>query len=107
MSRFWIFSVIILSAIITFLLRALPFFIFRNEKKMPETLISLGSILPSAIMAVLIVYCLKDVFTDFQEYGVAELISVLVVGISYKWRHNTLLSIALGTVCNIVLLHMI
>ena len=45
------------SAVITFGLRALPFFFFRgekNDKNMPDWLLQLGIILPSAIMAVLI-----------------------------------------------------
>lgn len=107
MDRMWILSAIIISSVITFCLRALPFFTFRDGREMPEKLIYLGNVLPSAIMAVLIVYCLKNVVTDFKGCGVQELISVFLVAASYKWKHNTLLSIMLGTICNMILLRMV
>lgn len=70
---------------------------------MPEKLIYLGKILPSAIMAVLIVYCLKDANRDVQGVGIVQFVAVIVVAVSYKWKHNTLMSIALGTACNMLL----
>jgi branched-subunit amino acid transport protein AzlD len=87
---------------ITFFLRALPFLFFRGERKMPEKLVYLGQILPSAIMAVLIVYCLKDSGSDWIGIGIPKLISVGLVALSYKWKHNTLLSIVLGTACYMI-----
>jgi branched-subunit amino acid transport protein AzlD len=102
-----IWIAILLSAAITFLLRALPFFCFRGNKKMPERLDYLGKILPSAIMAVLIVYCLKDIGSDWMGVGIPRLIAVGVVVVSYKWKHNTLLSILGGTVCYMILLHIL
>jgi branched-subunit amino acid transport protein AzlD len=105
MSTGRIFIAILISAAITFLLRALPFLCFRGNKKMPEKLVYLGDILPSAIMAVLIVYCLKDVGSDWTGVGIPKLIAVAVVALSYKWKHNTLLSILGGTLCYMILLH--
>jgi branched-subunit amino acid transport protein AzlD len=103
--RIW--SAILLSAVITFLLRALPFLLFRGEKKMPQKLVELGKILPSAIMAVLIVYCVKDMETDWIHIGIPKAVSVLLVAVSYKWKHNTFVSILAGTVCYMLLLQMI
>lgn len=107
MNKSEIILVVLVSAAITFALRALPFVAFRNGRKMPEKLIYLGKKLPSAIMAVLIVYCLKSAVTDWKGYGVPELTSAVVVAVSYKWKHKMLVSIVLGTVCNILLLHLI
>lgn len=107
MSTKMIFVFILISAAITFALRALPFVAFRGERKMPEKLNYLGKILPSAIIAVLIVYCLKSALLDFTGGGYIQFIAVLVVAISYKLKHNTFLSIALGTTCNILLLNLI
>lgn len=90
--------VILISALITFGLRMLPFLIFRNKNDLPDRVKRLGEILPPAIMAILIVYCLKDVGSRFMADGIWRLIAVLIVAISYKWKHNTLLSILLGTV---------
>ena len=65
MSTERVIGVILLTAAITFLLRSLPFLIFRGERKMPRRVMELGKVLPAAIMAVLIVYCMKDVGNDF------------------------------------------
>ena len=50
-----------------------------------------------AIMAVLVVYCLKDAFANPVKTGIPQGIGVLVVAASYNWKKNTLLSIFLGT----------
>lgn len=78
--------------------------IFKGNKTLPKPVQILGRYLPPAIMAVLIVYCLKDAREDFLGTGVWQLLAVGVVAVSYKWKHNTFLSILLGTVCYMVLL---
>ena len=60
---------IFVSAVITFALRALPFLVFQEGKELPDQIKRLGMVLPSSIMAVLIVYCLKDVGDDFMADG--------------------------------------
>ena len=95
---------ILVSAVITFGLRALPFLVFQEGKELPDQIKRLGMVLPSSIMAVLIVYCLKDARGDFLGTGVWQLLAVVVVAVSYKWKHNTFLSILLGTVCYMVFL---
>jgi branched-subunit amino acid transport protein AzlD len=97
---------ILIAAVITFSLRALPFLLFHGDRKMPQKLTKLGEVLPSAIMAVLIIYCLKDVPSDWGKIGVPKLIAVAVVALSYKWKHNTLLSILSGTACYMLILAM-
>lgn len=106
MDKTLIIMTIFVAALITFSLRAVPFVIFRKGRSMPQKLEYLGKILPSAIMAVLIVYCLKDVAVKFYPDGIAKIIAVFVVIVSYKWKHNTLLSILLGTACNMLLMRL-
>ncbi len=98
-------AAIVLSAVITFGLRALPFLIFSGERKMPDWLQKLGEMLPSAIMAVLIIYCLKDAPSDFAGTGIQKLLAVLVVAVSYHFKRSTFLSIFLGTAAYMLLLH--
>ncbi len=74
---------------------------------MPQRLVALGQVLPSAIMAVLIVYCLKDVGSDWLHIGLPKILAVAVVAGSYKYKHNTLISILAGTACYMVLLQVI
>lgn len=53
--------------------------------------------LPYAVIGLLVVYCLKDaVFTNL--HGLPELIAIAFIVVLHKWKHNTLLSIAAGTV---------
>ncbi len=99
-----IIGIITMSAAITFFLRALPFLIFRGEAKMPAWLEQLGKKLPAAIMAVLLVYCLKDAKSEPVSQGIPLLIASLFVGITYKWKHNTFFSIVGGTVVYMVLI---
>ena len=89
--------VVLVSFACTFFLRALPFLAFSGEKSMPRWLEKLSHALPPAIMAVLVVYCLKDAFANPVKTGIPQGIGVLVVAASYKWKKNTLLSIFLGT----------
>lgn len=99
-------SIILISAVITFTLRALPFIVFNDKRKMPEKMIYLGKILPLSIMAVLVIYCLKDVGDDFMGNGIFKIISVLVVAVTYKMKHSTLISILCGTICYMCLIRL-
>lgn len=95
---------IAVSALCTLLMRALPFLFFRGERTMPGWLSRLGDALPGAMMAVLVVYCLKDGFASPVRAGVPEAIGVLTVAASYQWKHKTLPSIVLGTAAYMVAL---
>ena len=104
MGLWYIILAIVISALITFGLRALPFALFRGGRSMPEWMQRLGQILPSAIMAVLIVYCLKGVKSNPIGMGIPGIIAVAVVAASYKWKHNTFISIIAGTAVYMVML---
>ena len=99
----YILTAIIISAVITFILRALPFIAFAR-KEMPAQLIRLGKVLPPAIMAVLIVYCLKDGISSPISIGIPEIIAVISTIIIYKLRHNTFAGIVIGTVIYMLLI---
>ena len=95
------------SALITFGLRALPFLAFSGSRKMPASLERLGQVLPSsAIMAVLIIYCMKDIPTGGISAAVPKLLAAAVVFITYKRKHQTLVSILLGTISYMMLLRL-
>lgn len=91
-------------AIVTYFTRSLPFVVFGGKKGVPKIVIYLGQVLPSAIIAVLIVYCLKSINITSAPFGLPEIISSLVVAALHLWRKNTLLSIAAGTVCYMILI---
>lgn len=107
MSEMYICGAIALAAAVTFCLRGLPFLFFGKMRAMPRWLKRLGTTLPAAIMAVLVVYCLKNAAEDWIHTGVPEITAVLVVALTYKWEHNTFLSILAGTLCNMALLRLL
>ncbi len=66
-----------------------------------------GTLLPYAIMGMLVVYCLKEVtFTSLSGF-LPALISSVLVGVLYVWKRNTLISIIAGTVCYMILMQTI
>lgn len=85
-------------ALVTLLLRALPFMIFGGKRKTPAFITYLSNVLPCAIMGMLIVYCLRGTELFKAPYGLPELIAGGTVVFLHLWKKNTLLSIALGTV---------
>jgi len=90
-------------ALMTWITRGLPYLLFAR-KAPPGWVVWLGNALPSAIMVILVVYCLRDTQWTAAPYGAAELISVLVVAGLQGWKKNTLVSIFAGTACYMVLI---
>ena len=84
-------------SLVTILLRALPFLVFR--KNTPDWLAYLGK--------VLVVYCLKDTKISSAPFGVPELISALLVVALQAWKRNVLVSILAGTICYMALIHFV
>jgi len=93
---------IAIMAIITILIRVLPFIIF-NGKETPEAISFPGKYLPYSIIAMLIVYCVKDVSIFNGSHGLPELTAIALVAILHIWKRNTLLSIVCGTVGYMIL----
>lgn len=104
-SQTWLAIAVI--ALVTALLRFLPFLIFNGRIKTPKIIERLGSLLPAAIMAMLVVYCLKGVSFTSADGFLPELIASAIVAVSYIWKRNTLISIILGTVSYMLLVQLV
>ncbi|MDF2567482.1 MAG: branched-chain amino acid transport protein AzlD [Oscillospiraceae bacterium] len=94
---------ILIIAGITFFTRAVPFFLFGKKEIPPAIVIYLGKVLPPAVIALLVVYCLKNVSVFEYPYGLPQLISIIVVVILHVWKRNNLVSIFGGTVLYMIL----
>ena len=101
----WISVAII--ALITAALRFLPFLLFGNGRKTPKIIEKLSSLLPFAIMGMLVVYCLKSISFDSLGGFMPALIATAAVVALHAWRKNTLLSIASGTVIYMLLVQLV
>jgi len=93
--------IIVTAAVVTALLRFLPFAIFGENRKTPPVITYLGRVLPFAIMGMLVVYCLKDISAPF---GLPEFLGCGAVAALHVWKRSTLLSIAGGTAVYMLLL---
>ncbi|MCI6306019.1 MAG: AzlD domain-containing protein [Subdoligranulum sp.] len=94
-------ALILIMAALTAALRFLPFVMF--SKGTPKTIVYLGNLLPNAIMAMLVVYCLKNVSFTASSHGIPEALAVFLVAVLHKWKHNMLLSILGGTAAYMLL----
>ena len=102
----YIFSAIAVCALCTLALRAAPFILFRGGRRLPPAVRRLAANLPAAIIAVLVVYCLKSLPPSPLPDAAATLVSVAAVVILHLWKRNTLLSIAGGTALYMLLLRL-
>ncbi len=99
MNDTYLISALAVMALVTAALRFLPFLLFGGEKKTPKMVEKLSRTLPYAVMAMLVVYCLKGVSFLRLSGFLPELIASAVVAALHIWRRNTLLSIVAGTLC--------
>lgn len=106
MNNTYILISIAIMAIVTIVLRAIPF-IFLSNKKEYKTLNYLSNVLPCAIMGMLVVYCLKDINFNTTRNFLPALIATSVVSISYIIKRRTLFSILLGTITYMFLLQFV
>ena len=97
--------VLAIAAGVTLLTRALPFWIFHG-REMPAPVRYLGQVLPAAIMAVLVVYCLKGLPSGTGADAAFRLLALAAVAVLHFWKHNTLLSIFGGTALYMVLIRL-
>ena len=96
--------IIAVMAVVTALLRCLPFFIFSGKRSTSPFVAYLGAYLPYAMMGMLLIYCFKGVSFSAAPFGAPELLAGLVVVGLHIWKRNSLLSIGLGTVCYMLLI---
>ena len=92
---------------VTMLSRFLPFLIFGEKGETPAVISHLGRVLPYAVMAMLVVCCLKGL--DFSAPGsfAPELLCTALVAGLHAWKRNTLLSIGVGTVAYMLLVQLV
>lgn len=98
---------IAVATIITFLLRLLPLVFYTRLKNIPPLFNRLTDVLPLAIMAILLVYCLRDGFKAPLTSGLALSGGTIVTVLVHLFRKNTMLSIICGTAVYMIILRII
>lgn len=116
---------ILVMALVTFLTRALPFLLFDRGESPPKLVLYLGRVLPPAVIAMLIIYCLRtpaltvapeltanmsNIWAAVVSFFVGwapQLISGAVVVLLHLWKKNNLLSIFGGTILYMILVQVV
>ena len=88
---------------VTFLTRALPFLLFDRGERPPRVVLYLGRVLPPAIIAMLIVYCVRGVTFSAPAGWVPTLLAGLAAVLLHLWKGNDMLSIFGATILYMVL----
>ena len=92
-----ILSILVMAAV-TLLTRALPFLLFDRGEQPPRVVLYLGRVLPPAVIAMLIVYCLRTLSFSAPANWVPFVAAGLATVGLHLWKRNDLLSIFGGTV---------
>ena len=99
-------AVIVLCVLATVASRFLPFLIFARKGETPAFVRYLGRALPSAIFALLVVYCLRN--TDVAtRFALPEAIAIAATVGLHLWKRQMLLSIAGGTAVYMLLVQLV
>ncbi len=99
--------VIAVTALVTMFLRFVPFLLFGGKRETPAYISYLGRLLPYAVMAMLVVYCLRNISFLSAPFGAPELISCAVVALLHVWKRSSILSILGGTACYMLLVQLV
>lgn len=90
-------------ALVTLATRALPFFVFGADRPLPPYIRYLNTVLPTAVIAMLVVYCLKGTSLMSAPYGMPELISLAFLTIVHRRYKKMLVSIGGSTALYMIL----
>ncbi|MFA5571255.1 MAG: branched-chain amino acid transporter permease [Sphaerochaetaceae bacterium] len=97
-------AIVAVTALFTLLTRALPFLIFGTKgRELPSSIRFIGSVLPSSVMIILVIYSIKDI--SFLSLGgwVYEVVAMGVTIATHLLKRNTLVSIIVGTITYMLL----
>ncbi|QNO14686.1 AzlD domain-containing protein [Alkalicella caledoniensis] len=98
---------IFIIALVTFGTRVVPFLLFRQDKAVPKFIEYIGTYLPPAVMAMLIIYSVRNVEFNRPHFGAPEILAVFTVAIVHLWKNNYLFSIFTGTITYMILVQFI
>lgn len=99
------FIATLISALVIFLSRAFPFLLF-SKREPPAIIRFIEKYIPPMVMAVLLIYCFKDVNFSAAPFGLSELIALSVTVFLHLWKSNSMLSIFGGTILYMVLIRL-
>jgi branched-subunit amino acid transport protein AzlD len=94
-------------AVCTFATRLFPFAVFGRGQQPSGLVKYLGKSLPAAVIAILIVYCIKTINFAVISTFAPQFIAIAIVIALHIWKRNNLISIGIGTVIYMVLVQFV
>lgn len=98
---------VLVCAAVTAALRYVSFVLFPKGKQPPKFITWLGSRLPRAVMAMIVVYCLKDVSFASAVNCLPPLLGVAATAALHVWKRQMMLSIAGGTAIYMIFIRLL
>lgn len=92
----------LVAALVIFATRLFPFALF-SRREPPPVLRFVEKYIPPMIMAILLVYCLKDVDFFHRPFGLPQLVALAFTVTTYLWKGNSMVSIFGGTIIFMIL----
>ncbi|MFA6856740.1 MAG: AzlD domain-containing protein [Treponema sp.] len=96
----------IVSALVIFATRAFPFALF-SRRNPPRIIRFIEKYIPPMVMAILVVYCLKDIRFTEKPWGIPSLTALVVTILLHLWKRNPMISIFGGTLLYMILLRIL
>lgn len=91
--------------LVIFMTRAFPFLLF-SRRDPPSFIEFIEEYIPPAVIAILVVYCFKDIEWAVWPSGIREALSLALVTALHLWKKNAMLSIFGGTAFYMLLLYL-
>lgn len=101
----YILAAVLISAAITWAVRALPFF-FIGQLRDSDLLPHLGAVMPVGIMTILVFYTLRNTDLGGNPATLAVLLGLAVTAVLHLWRRNAILSVLAGTAVHVAIMSM-
>ncbi|TRY19564.1 branched-chain amino acid ABC transporter [Tessaracoccus rhinocerotis] len=99
----YILAAVLVSAAITWALRALPF-LFISRLRESELLPHLAAVMPVGIMTILVFYTLRNTDVGTNPATLAVAAGLAVTGALHLWRRNAVLSVLGGTGVHVLIM---
>lgn len=100
------FVTVLIAAVVTMATRAIPFLLFPAGKKAPAFITWLSGQLPRAVMAMLMIYCLKDLSFSAAAGWLPALLGVVATALLHLWKRQMMISIVGGTALYMALIRL-
>ena len=90
-------------SLVTIALRFSPFVLIKNTDS--KIIRYYGNIISGAIIAMLVVFCLKDTSIGMDTDTIGKLLALVVITIMQYWKDDSILSVITGTITYMLIIN--